>query len=115
MKENTYKPSTVGIGSLSGDLLVLFSLIVAGVFGTVWFLTLEKTEFTRILHGGVGIILLILMQPGVFLSMSFFKKATYAAEHGQPWKKLTIIGLSVAIAIGLILPIALATWINGLI
>lgn len=114
MEENSNKPST-GTGSLSGDLLVLSILIIAGVFGTVWFFTLQKEESTKILHGGVAFIWLILIQPGVFLSWSFFKKAINAAQQGQSWKQFAIVGLLVGIILGLILPIAFATWINGLI
>lgn len=112
MNENSNKPST-GTGSFSGDLLVLALMIVSGVFITVWFLTLELVQRESILHGFASLLTLVLMQPGVFLSLALANKATDAYQNKQPWKRLAILAITTFICVGILIPMALSPWINS--
>lgn len=112
MSTKANKPTT-GTGSFSGDLLVLALMIVSGVFITVWFLSLETVRRESILHGFANLITLILMQPGVFLSVALANKATDAAQNNKPWKRLAILAITTFICVGILIPMALSPWVNS--
>lgn len=88
-----------------GPMLVNLLLIVIGVIFAVWLTTISKEEMSGLVNGLTGILTLLLIQPGIFIT------AKALSKEGIPLR-VKIRNALLAILLGIILPIRIISWIQ---
>ncbi len=95
--------------SLAGELLGYLILVLCGMAFMTWWASLSPGERQTFVDRSLGVLTLLLAQPGVFVSAKILSSSSIA------WRKRAFWGLTVFAVFAFAIPLGISNWLQSVL